>query len=43
MKKARSIRRDLLPSDGDPEAALADRSRTARVIGLLMTVASGRP
>ena len=43
MKKARSIRRGLLPPAGDPEAAPADRSRTARAGGLLMTPAEGWP
>ena len=42
MKKARSIQRDLPPA-GDPEAASADRSRTARAGGLLMTPAEGWP
>ena len=41
MKRARSIRQDLLPPDDDPEAAPADPSRTARAGGLLMTPGRG--
>ena len=43
MKKARSIRRDLLPPEGDPQVAPVCRSRAARATGLLMTAARGGP
>ena len=41
MKKARSIRRGLLPPDGDPEAAPVYWSWTVQIGGLLMTPARG--
>ena len=41
MKKARSIRRGLLPPDGDPEAAPVYWSWTVQTGGLLMTPARG--
>ena len=43
MKKARSIRRDLLSPEGDPQVAPVCRSRAAQVAGLFMTEARGGP